>query len=269
MQTSFAHRLDASPPPLWYVWSGESVEGPMNTAMLLQGVSYGRVPTHSLVRAHAWTAWRELPRIREVRALQREKSRKGAHWHPPLGWLPPHPGDEAEHNTARTLCVATSQLETMLLALHAAVQETGAQVGLVHRFRSGDGVFATVFTHGPNLNRLEGEIVPGHDAAGAAALRGRGVVGSQGLGPSQRAVIGRLGTTSLPLHGVAMVPVRAGGRTIAMIELGRSDHPFRGCDKLRLAGVRRAVECRCEESGFGVEVPRHFAIREPRPLLLG
>jgi len=250
------------------VWSGEQVQGPMNTATLLQGVSHGEVPDHSLVRGHIWSEWRELPRIREVQALQRMKTRIGPHWHPPSGWLPPWPGDEAEHNTARTLSIAVSELETLLLALHAAVQETGAHLGLVHRFRPQDGVFATVFTHGPSLNVLEGEAVPGHDAAGAAALRGRGVVGHRGLGSAQRSIVERLGRSSAELHGVAMFPLRAGGRTFAMIELGRSDHPFRTCDKQRLAGVRRAAEHRCEESRFGYAT-RRFAYGPPKPVLLG
>lgn len=61
-----------------------------------------------------------------------------------------------------------------------------------------------------------------------------------------------------------MVPVRIGGRTYAMVELGRFDHPFRACDKARLAGVRTAVEEVFEEAGWNPWPQR--LLQRPRPM---
>ncbi len=245
-------------PPLWYVCSRGAVTGPMNTATLLRGVAVGHVPIDSYVRAHVWEHWRGVLQIREVCAFRRAQEEPGE----VSGSRPP---DEQGEALARGfLRCAISPGESLLLALHAAVEATRAEVAMVHRFRAPQRAFVTSFTHGGELDPLVGTQLPGFDAACAAAIDGRGVWGSQGVGSAQRALVQRLGQGAA-LRGVAMVPVRVGGRTYAMIELGRSDHPFRACDKARLAGVRRVLEETFQKEGWN---PWPQVPSRPRPLLV-
>lgn len=250
------------PPPLWYVRTGVGVSGPMTTAALLRSVAFGRVPDDSLVRGHAWDHWRRAFQIREVCALRKVQARAGLGWQPQHGWHPPTPDEEGKAFARRFLRAGQSPGEAMLLTLHAAVEATRAQVGLVHRYRAQHRGFVASFTWGEGLEPLAGLPVPGHDAACVAAVQGKGVWGSQGVGNAQRAVLARLSFGGASLRGVAMVPVRVRGRTYAMVELGRSDHPFRTCDKARLAGVRTAVEELFEKQGWDPWPSR--APRSPR-----
>ena len=251
-------------PPLWYVRTGVSVTGPMTTASLLHGVAFGRVPDDSLVRGHAWDHWRRAFQIREVAALRKVQHRAGAGWQPHDGWKPPTPDEEGKSFARKFLRAAVTPLEALMLTLSAAVEATRAEVGLVHRFRGTQRAFVTSFTFGDELEPLAGMVIPGHDAACAAAVDGKGVWGSQGVGSAQRAILGRLSHGGRSLRGLAMVPVRVHGRTYAMLELGRGDHPFRSCDKARLAGVRTAVEERFVDEGWN---PWPLA-RRPHPQLV-
>ena len=253
-------------PPLWYVRTGVTVVGPMTTASLLRGVAFGRVPDDSLVRGHAWDHWRRAFQIREVCALRKVQERAGKGWQPQHEWKPPTPDEEGKAFARKFLRASMSPGESMLLTLHAAVEATRAEFGLVHRFRSAEQAFVTSFTYGDGLEPLAGVAIPGHDAACAAAVDGKGVWGSQGVGSAQRAIMGRLFHAGHALRGVAMVPVRVLGRTYAMLELGRMDHPFRGCDKARLAGVRTAVEEQFVLEGW--DPWPCGPVARPRPLLM-
>ncbi|HPB94975.1 MAG TPA: hypothetical protein PKW66_03625, partial [Polyangiaceae bacterium] len=213
-----------------------AVFGPMNTVTLLQGVAEGHVPTDSLVRAHAWSQWRNILQIREVSAFQKASNPS---FEP--RWELPYPEDEGQALARSFLRCAISSTEALLLAMHAAVELTRAEVAMVHRYRGPERAFVTSFTHGDGLEPSVGHALPGYDAACVAAMDGRGVWGSQGVGSAQRALVARL-SRGMALRGVAMVPIRVMDRTYAMLELGRSDHPFRNCDKARLTGVRRALE---------------------------
>ena len=248
-------------PPLWYVCNGGAVIGPMNTATLLRGVAVGQVSVDSFVRAHVWEQWRGVLQIREVCAFRRAQEESDAGKAPSES---PAPDEEGEALARGFLRCAISPGESLLLALHAAVEATRAEVALVHRFRAPQRAFVTSFTHGGELEPLVGTLLPGFDAACAAAIDGRGVWGSQGVGSAQRALVQRLGRGAA-LRGVAMVPVRVAGRTYAMIELGRADHPFRACDKARLAGVRRVLEETFQKEGWN---PWPQVSKRPRPLLL-
>lgn len=251
-------------PPLWYVSDGLSVVGPMTTTTLLQGVAFGRVSEDSFVRAHEWERWRNVLQIREVCALRREQDRSGQL--PAEGWKPPTPTEQGWLLAQKFLRCAESPGEALLLSLHAGVEATRAEVGMVHRFKGLGQAFVTSFTYGGELEPRVGSAIAGFDPACAAAVDGRGVWGSQGKGPAQRAIVERLGQGA-SLRGVAMLPVRVMGHTYAMIELGRADHPFRACDKARLAGVRRALESLFVERGWD-PWPRGQGARRSRLLLL-
>lgn len=244
-----APAVNKATPPLWYVCREGSIVGPMNTATLLRGVAFGRVPEDCLVRGHAWEVWRHVSEIREVCAFRRIQERTGKGWQPLEGWKPPTPDMEGQAFAERFLAASVTPAESMLVTLHAAVEATRAERAAIHRYRAPRRAFVTSFTFGEGLESLEGEPLPGYDAACATAVEGKGVWGSRGLGLAQRAIVARLGQ-GVALRGVAMVPIRFMDRTFAMLEVARMDHPFRSCDKRRLAGVRRAVEQHFAEAGW-------------------
>lgn len=237
-------------PPLWYVRTGVAESGPMTTAALLRGVAFGQVPDDSLVRGHAWNHWRRAFQIREVCALRNVQERAGRGWEPHQDWRPPTPGEEGRAFAQRFLRTAMSPTEALLLSLHASIEATRAQMGLIHRVRGPDGAFVTSFAWGDDLEPTVGQRIAHYDAARLAALDGKGVWGSQGVGAAQRAIVQRLASGGRRLTAVAMVPVTVGASTYAMLELGRADHPFRHCDKARLAGVRSAIEALFASTGW-------------------
>ncbi|PIE05547.1 MAG: hypothetical protein CSA75_04170 [Sorangium cellulosum] len=227
----------------------------MTTANLLRDVAFGRVPEDSLVRGHVWHRWRWVRQIREVCAFRRVQAQVQDGWQPLQSRKPPTPFEEGQDFANRFLRASTSPTESLLVALHAAVEATRAEYGMVHRFRPHRRAFVTCFTVGDGLEPWVDLELAGFDAACVAAVEGRGVWGSHGIGAAQRAIVSRLGQ-NLPLRGVAMVPIRSIGRTVAMLELGRSDHPFRACDKRRLAGVRSALEQRYHRDEWNPWCPK-------------
>jgi hypothetical protein len=196
----------------------------------------------ALVRSDHFVRWRELDEIREVRALIRELERRGRGWSMPVGWLPPTPEQQAWQASERALGITRGQLEPLLVGLYLASRQTGADVGLLHVFSRSRGRMVTVFSLGEGLDEQENRLMSEDDPAFRAALEGRGVMGSHGLGTAQRAVAERLNHGAVRIQGLAMLPLRVEGALVAMVELGRWDHPFRAADKRRLAVVAGAIE---------------------------
>ena len=54
----------------------------------------------------------------------------------------------------------------------------------------------------------------------------------------------RLGGRSGEVLGVAMVPITSARGTVAMLELGRTDHSFRAADGIALRAIAELVEHR-------------------------
>jgi GAF domain-containing protein len=71
-----------------------------------------------------------------------------------------------------------------------------------------------------------GEVLPGTDPSYLLALRGKGLCGSPYHGLTERLVAERL-QHDAPLQSVAMAPIIANGRLVALLELGRTGHVFR------------------------------------------
>lgn len=205
--------------PRWVVTNGETTVGPVHTELLLRGYLGGRIPEHCRVRELRWDAFRPLTAIRELGRLKR----KLAGGEGPLGLR------EAVQRLPKTL--ELGELLSAALVLAASVLD--ASVGLVHRYRAPLSLPVTSTVLGASFERL-GDVLPSGDPAYLLALRGKGLCGSPESGLAERLVAQRL-QHEAPLAAVAMTPIRIHGRLVALLELGRSDHPFRVDDADDLA----------------------------------
>lgn len=231
----------------WFVTNGIAVIGPVDTALLVRGVRHGKVTSDCMVKQPSWKFWRGLNEIRERAVLWPEIAgpragstlafdaaagpalvRSDGAGAPPFAQLdaPPAPA-------------AGDFGEALLVAMHALVLRTHADVALVHRVREPFVGLVTSCAHGDGADAQLGEVLRSYDAAVEAARGGWSVMGHPLEGQVKRAVARRLaGRGGLdPLRAVAMAPVVREGRLLAMFELGRFDHPFRGCDADVLATV--------------------------------
>ena len=212
--------------PEWLVCNGGVTVGPVRTELLLRGVIHGRVPNSAWVRQTGWQNWRELGKIREVSALSRVLERRIDE--PTLApW--------SLHESAEAVAQASDAGEALLIALHAAAQATSATVGLAHRVREPLLLPTTSCLFEASPERL-GEVLPWFDPAFTLARSGRGrlLLGSDEPGSVQQAASARL-SPGTPLAGLAVLPIMVNGQLCAMLELGRSDHPFRTSDSAELA----------------------------------
>ena len=217
-------------PPQWLVTNGRVTVGPVRTELLLRGVLHGRVPSDSLVREVGWQNWRNVGQIREVCALKRVLDRT---------MDDPNPTVRSFREGAQAVAEATDVGEALLVALHAAAHATSATVGLAHRVREPLllPTASCVYEHPPEVL---GEVLPWFDPAFALARSGGLVLGPANAGAVERAINARL-STGAPLQGVAMLPITVGGQLCAMLELGRSDHPFRLSDATELGDFAVSV----------------------------
>jgi hypothetical protein len=197
----------------------------VRTELLLRGVIHGRVPSSAWVRQTGWQNWRELAKIREVAALSRVLERRVDE---------PTLEPSSLRESADAVAQAGDAGEALLIALHAAVHATSATVGLAHRVREPLLLPTTSCSFEAPSERL-GEVLPWFDPAFALARTGRGrlLLGSGEPGSAQRIVSARL-SPGEPLAGLAVLPIMVNGQLGAMLELGRSDHPFRIGDAAEL-----------------------------------
>jgi hypothetical protein len=219
----------ASSSPQWLVSNAGVTVGPVRTELLLRGVMHGRVPSSSWVRQTSWQRWREVGKIREVCALTRVLERT-------LDARDPEPS----FSEARDAVTQASDAgEALLIALRGAARATSATVGLAHRVRE-PLLLPTTSCAFEASSELLGHVLPWHDAAFALARRGGLALGPADAGSVERALSSRLGG-GRRLMGVAMVPITISGRLCGMLELGRSDHPFRDSDAAALSSFGHHV----------------------------
>lgn len=228
--SSVFSRLRSKPPPLWFVTNGDHTVGPVRTDLLLRGVAHGRIPDDCLVRELRWSHWRRLGEIREIRTL----------------WIAQALGDPEPVATARRPIVdaerwiapASDPSEVLLFALHAAVTLTGATAGLCTRDREG----RAVVSYARGADSLLGIELDADDPVLALAHAGHGTIGEPDAGSVESTIFERLSIAAL--GGVAMVPLRYQGGLVAVIELGRADHPFRERDAAVLEALARSAVTR-------------------------
>src|SRR2546423_1895872 len=101
----------------WYVSNGQTVVGPVDTDLLLRGITSARIPGDSMVLQESWACWRDISQTREHSRLQRSFS-----------WAAgPRASAEVPDELVRR---ARDAGEALLLAMHAAVVATRAAAGL-------------------------------------------------------------------------------------------------------------------------------------------
>lgn len=210
--------MDTLDAPRWLVTDGDTTVGPVPTELLLRGYIGGRIPSSCRVRDVSWSGWRPLERIREIGKLNRQLARDV-----PLDLR------EASRRLPGTQDVG----ELLALALQLAALVLEANAGLIHRYRSPVTMPVTSAVLGVPVERL-GEVLPGTDPSYLLAMRGKTLCGSPYRGATERIVAERL-QHDAPLTSVAMAPVIARGRLVALLELGRTDHDFRAADAEDLA----------------------------------
>jgi hypothetical protein len=222
------------PPPLWFVTNGETTVGPVRTDLLLRGVVHNRIPDDCMVRELRWRSWRRLEQIREVRSLWSEQAR-GVSDAVSIARRP-------KIDASPWLRGASDISEVLLLALHAAVQLSGASAGVCHRARDDSGRAVVSYGNGVSGHELLGVQIDRPDASISLAHAGHGTIGTADDGPVEMAIFDRLGVAAL--GGVAMFPVVVDDALVAVFELGRSDHPFRVRDRDVFEAVRAATVAR-------------------------
>ncbi len=219
--------------PRWYVTNGDAVVGPVDTELLLRGITSARIPNDCMVAQESWAAWRTIDQIRELSRISR-----------PFSWA----RDETlgAGIPEEMVCRARDAGEALLFAMHAAVKATRATAGLVHRTRGPFVGLVTSAARGPGVDAQLGEVISRHDPALELAARGEpwlGPIGEKAPTPVEGAIVRRFAACPGALRGLALVPVFDGGRLMAMIELARVDHAFRGADAVVLRDIADVV-CR-------------------------
>jgi len=200
--------------PRWLVTNGDTTVGPVHTELLLRGYLGGRIPLHCQVREVRWGAWRPLDGIREIGSLKRRLERDSA----PLNL----------RDAVQRLPVTRDTGELLTAALQLAALALDANAGLIHRYRSPLTLPVTSSVFGVPAARL-GEVLASSDPSYLLALRGKSLCGNPRHGLTERLVAERL-QHDAPLTSVAMSPVIAAGRLVALLELGRTGHVFRADD---------------------------------------
>lgn len=205
----------------WLVTNGKQVVGPLPTGVLLQALARGLLGPDSLVRQPAWAAWRPLSQVREAES-----------------WL-----EGAEVSSAEAwLSQATDRAELGHFALAAALRITAASRGAVH-MRRGEGMVTSCVAGMPPEQRL-GRVVEPQDPTLHVARTGAVYLGDVPQGaPEAVATAQRLGGEPEPI-AVAMLPLLGCRRLLGMVELARSDHPFRASDRALLERIAWGVRLR-------------------------
>jgi hypothetical protein len=226
--------------PNWYVTNGQAVVGPVNTQLLLRGISAGRVERQCYVAQYSWSNWREQNHVREIRSLRRwQHSQKTV------------PGIEPIKQALRPPRFDGSALErirdednVLSRALELAMQTTKANVGIMHQPKPPHIGLVTSFAYGPGMGVNLGEVVPWHDDARVVAACDRAQLGTPEQDAWARASARRLSNRiNRRVSGVALVSISF-GNSRGLLELGRYDHTFRQSDIGVLEDLSRSIVLR-------------------------
>ncbi len=215
-------RRGVRPPPLWLVSDGSYTVGPVNTTRLVRGVVRGKVEDDWWVRDQGGVRWRSVAEVREVRAL--------------------HGKPEHSLATLEVLLRLTDDVqEAMRLGLEIAMRRTGAAAGLAHAFEDPMRAPVTRAVFGLGRKEQEGAPLPENDALARVARARCIALGEPRSDRAFAAAALRLGSAHHDLRGIAMIPIAFPRGVVGMLELARSQHPFRASDAVVLREVARAI----------------------------
>jgi GAF domain-containing protein len=205
----------------WFVSDGEGVIGPISMELVARGVASEKVPLGAYVRRADWTDWQ---RVGDVAQLH-EGETSGLHRSSLAGAL-------------ETIANASSVSEACLYLLSSAVAQVGCEGGLVHLLTEKGDALRTSCAHGPSAADVLGATVWREDLAVSAVERGE-VPDEWARGMT----CARLRALEVSTVDVIVVPIRAGGETIGMLEVGgRADgRPYSTGDVLFVERLACAV----------------------------
>ncbi len=139
------------------------------------------------------------------------------------------------------LRLAEGAIDPLSLGLDVAARRLGATFGFVHCFESDRATPVTRHAVGVGARgRIGAPLLPS-DMLLAVARSRRMAVGDVRTHHAFRVAGSRLGGRSGEVLGVAMVPITTHRGTVAMLELGRTDHPFRAVDGNALRAIAGLV----------------------------
>lgn len=218
------------PPPLWLVSNGFRTVGPVRTAALGRSASRGELPDEGWARISKTPMWRDLGAVREVRAARDEAHRRG-----------PRDVDVECAALEALIRLADEAGDALSLGLRLAARKLGADRGLVHTF-TGDhhAPRTSLGLHREERERVGARLPEGDVLAHVARIQ-RLALGDVDKHRAFRSAAERLSVDDGEVRGVAMVPIVGPRGPIAMIELGRSDRPFRVSDAEPLRSVATLV----------------------------
>lgn len=218
----------------WYVTTGNTAVGPVNLDLLARGVEAGKVPIEAFVRHEGWKVWRPLLELAVIvsddfAAVESTDDILD------VG----RPSTPNDFSPVDVLDGAGDRREALMLLMTAAVVRGGADAAIVHEIDDRGAV--AVCAHGPSMFEGLELRVPLYDAALVAASAGATVVAEPAVpGAAGQAILGRLALLAGPLDSALMIPIRAEGRLVGMIELGRKA-TFRSAEIASLEGLVDAL----------------------------
>ena len=210
----------------WFASDGAAARGPFGVHEILALVAAEQLPEDTWVWQPAWQEARPLATVREFHSQ--------------------HASSEAEDVSPEQewcdwLDQACDTNELVAMTLQGLVLATNASLGLAYRrHRTGD--FVATAAVGLRGAALLGSSASAKDPALTRAKLGPVVLPHANASRAGTACLNRLG--ELDGSSVALTPLFVGSKLLAVLELGRSDHPFRNGDSSYLRGTARTASDR-------------------------
>lgn len=213
----------------WFVSDGQGVVGPVETSLLLRGLYAGKIHEGCSIWKNPWTSWRPLTSMREIAVLESPTGRT------------------ATDRAREWVDGASDAREVVSFALQAIASETRATVALAHK-ATGAAAFETRSVVSERALDLLGTTVPASDAAMRLGKLCQMTIDKPRFSEAGRATMTRLQKTWVPVAGTALTPIFNGGRLVAVLELAKSNRPFRRSDRAFMLEVARMASRRLAAS---------------------
>jgi GAF domain-containing protein len=182
----------------WFVSDGDGVIGPISMELVARGVASEKVPLGAFVRRADWTDWQRVGDVAELH----DGETSGLH-------------RSTLASALETIATAPTVGEAALYLLSSAVAHVACEGGLVHLLDQNGDALRTSCAHGPSAADVLGAVVWREDLAVSAVERGE-IPDEWARGMT----CARLRALGVSTADVIVVPIRAGGATIGMLEIG-------------------------------------------------
>lgn len=246
----------------WYVTIGHAAVGPVNLDLLARGVEAGKVPLEAFVRHEQWKVWRPLSELAVIDGGAAHGSTDDVadpgrpstptDFRPDdASWLrapEPSPSLEgiADPPGERPRALSDDRRDALTLLMTAAVARGGADAAIVHEVDD-EGAVA-VCAHGPSRWEALGLHTPRLDPAVVAAETGATIVAQPARDAADATIVDHLSRLVGPVGGALLLPIRAHGRLVGMIEIGRRA-PFHAAEIASLEALVEALVHKLERWG--------------------